>query len=365
MKSLRRTLELSCSTALLVTGLAGCHSPDDDDPAAAAETLVKALAAREVQLVYPEAREEKPSVQLVGEIRAFDTVQVSSEVAGKVDRVLVEVGDRVSKGAPLAEVDRTTFGIYLEQGKANLAAANAELALAGKELERKRDLRSDETISQAAFDQAQAGHDLATARTAAAEASLSLSQRNFDRSIVRAPAAGAITQRHVVAGQWAEVGVSLLTLAIGNKVKVSARVPETWAPEFVGLETFTFTVGTGGPAQTARIYSIQPVVDQASRSFEIIGTAANGGAMRPGMFANVVLESPTAKRVLWLPASAIATSDLPQVLIVEDGVVAFRKIQIGRRDNGLIEIAGGLAEDEAVIADVSGLYRGIPVTVVE
>jgi len=51
--------------------------------------------------------------------------------------------------------------------------------------------------------------------------------------------------------------------------------------------------------------------------------------------------------------------------MVEDGAIAFHTIRIGRRDDGLIEIADGLSPNEAVVADVSGLSRGIPVTVVE
>jgi len=365
MKTIRRRFPTVVAMTLLVTVLAGCHGTDDDDPAAAAETLEQALAPREVRLVQPEVREEHPSVQLVGEVRAFDTVIVSSEVAGKVDRVLAEVGDRVAAGTPLAEVDRDTFRIYQQQAEANLAAADADLALAGKDLERKRDLRSDETIPQSAFDQAQAAYDLATARVAAASASLDLARRNSDRSVIRAPAAGAITQRLVVAGQWAEIGVGLFDLAVGDRIKVSARVPEAWAPKLAGLEEFTFTVGVSGPVHTARLYSVEPVVEQASRSFEIVGTAANDGSIKPGMFANVALEAPTVKQTLWLPAAAVATSDLPQVLMVEDGAIAFRTIRIGRRDDGFIEIADGLSPDEAVVADVSGLSRGIPVTIVE
>jgi len=262
-------------------------------------------------------------------------------------------------------VDRETFRIYQQQAEANLAAANADLALAVKDLERKRDLRSDETIPQSAFDQAQAAHDLGTARVAVASAALDLAKRDYDRSVIRAPAAGAITQRLVVAGQWAEVGVGLLHLAIGDRIKVSARVPEAWAPELAGLEAFTFTVGVSGPVHTAKLYSVQPVVEQASRSFEIIGTTANDGSIKPGMFANVVLEAPTVKQSLWLPAAAVATSDLSQVLTVSDGAIAFRKVRIGRRADGLIEIVDGLSPDEAVIADVSGLSRGIPVTVID
>lgn len=356
---------ITMSMILLTLGvLTGCHGSSDDGSDAAAEQLEEALAPRNVRLITPEVRDERPTVELVGEIRAFETVTVSSEVAGKVDRVLVEVGDRVRSGQPLVEVDRSTYEIYLEQADANLAAARADLALAEKELERKRDLRSDETISQAAFDQASAAYDQAVAREAGARAALALATRNYDRSVVRAPAAGAITERHVVAGQWAEVGAGLLELAVGDKVKVAAQVPEGWARRLGDLETFTFTVGVGDAVRTARVFSVQPAVDEASRSFEIVGTAANDGTTKPGMFATITLQSPEAQRTLWLPDAAIATSDLPQVLMVEDGAVVYRKVQIGRRDDGHTEIVTGLAPDEQVIADVSGLSRGIPVTIV-
>jgi membrane fusion protein (multidrug efflux system) len=365
MHTYQRSFRVLSLAAVLAGVLVGCHGSNGEDPAAAAEIVERALAPREVRLVKPEVREERPGVQLVGEVRPFDTVNVSSEVAGKVDRVLAEVGDRVAAGTPLVEVDRQTFKIYLDQAEANLAAARADLALAGKDLERKQDLRSDETISQSALDQATAAHDLATAMAAAAEAALGLAQRNYDRSVIRAPAAGAITQRFVVAGQWAEVGVSLFQLAIGDKVKVSARVPAAWAPRLTGLETFTFSIGIGSTVHTARIYSMQPVVEEASRSFEIVGTAANDGTMKPGMFANVTLESPEVETSLWLPGSAVSTSDLAQVLMVDDDAVVYRKVQIGRRLDGLVEIVDGIAADDAVIADVAGLSRGIPVTVLD
>ena len=365
MTMLQRRFPICLFLCVLAAGLAGCHGAETDDRAEAEKIVEQALAPREVRLVLPEVRSEKPSVQLVGEIRAFDTVTISSEVAGKVDKVFVEVGDRVAAGAPLAEVDRETFKIYLEQAEANFAAANADLALAAKEIERKKDLRSDETISQAALDQAVAGYDLAKARAAAAKAALGLAKRDYDRSIVRAPDTGAVTQRHVVAGQWAEVGVGLFELAVGSKVKIAARVPAAWAPKLAGLETFSFSVGVGNASHTAKVYSIEPVVEEASRSFEIVGTAVNDGSMKPGMFANVTLESPTVEQSVWLPASAVATSDLPQVLTIEDGAVTFQKVQIGRRDDGMIEIVEGLAPDQPVIADVSGLSRNIPVTVID
>ncbi len=363
-KALDKQLLMLILTVSIFAAPACAPRTGDDEASAAAEALEQALAPREVQLIEPEVREEHPTIELVGEVRPFDTLSISPEVAGRVDRVLVEVGDQVRAGAPLVEVDRETFRIRLEQAEANLAAARADLDLATKALDRKRDLRSDETIPQSALDEAQASYDLATARVASAKAARDLAQRDYERSVVRAPAQGAITERHVVAGQWTDVGQGLLVMAIGDTVKIAARVPEEWAPKLSGLESFEFSVGNGFATGTARVYSVQPVVEEASRSFEVVGVTTGSDALRPGMFANVTLASPQPLTTLWIPAAAVATSDLPQVLMVEDGVVVFRKVRIGRRDNGLIEIADGLTPDDAVIADVAGLSRGIPVTVV-
>jgi len=242
--------------------------------------------AAKVRLISPEVREERRSIQLVGEIRAFDSVAVSPEVAGKVEAVHVEVGDRVRSGQPLAEIDRSTYKIYLDQSEAQLLAASADLELAAKELERKRDLLSDNTIAQATFDQAKAANDLAKAQVQAAEAARSLAQRNWERSVVRAPASGAITRRSVVAGQWTDVGQSLFELAVGEKFKVGRAVPAAWAAQLSGLEGFDFIVAASAIARHATLYSIDPVVNESSRSFEVVGvpttrTAPSGPACSP------------------------------------------------------------------------------------
>jgi len=289
---------------------------------------------------------------------------ISTEVAGKVDRVLVEVGDRVKRGQPLMEVDRDTYTIYLDQAAAQLAAAKANLALAAKDLERKKDLLSDETIPQAAFDQAKAAHDLAAANVSAAEAAERLAQRNLDRSIVRAPGAGSITERMVVAGQWGEVGVPLLELAIGDVVKVAALVPSEWAVKLAGLESFEFTIGLDTAVHHAKLHSVDPTVQEMSRSFEVVGVTQNDdGALRAGMFANIRMVSPGSVRSLWLPVSAVAIGGLPRVMQISGDRIVIREVQTGRRINGDIEILVGLTEDETVIANVAGLARGLQVRI--
>ncbi len=359
-----RTLVTASAFALTALVLHGCHGATGEDPAVARERVEQNLAPREIRLISPEAREEHRTVSLVGEIRPFDTVTISTEVAGLVEEVLVEVGDRVVAGQPLVQIDRATFRLRSEQAAAELDAARADLELASRELERKRDLLSDRTIPQAAFDQATATFDLARARVAAAEATLGLAERDFAKSIIRAPAAGAVTVRHAVIGQWADVGFGMVDLALGDRVKIAARVPSSWAASLQGLEGFDFTVRPDEPLRRAKLYSVDPVIEESSRSFDVVGTAPGAG-LKPGLFANVHLTSPESMRSLWVPATAVMASDTPRLLVVESGRAEVLKIQTGRRDDGMIEVVSGLEEGQPVIQDVAGLTRGLPVTVVE
>ena len=159
-----------------------------------------------VQTILAEKQGIIETVTATGRIEPATKVKISADVAAKIIFLGVNEGDWVEKGDLLVRLDQERYIAALEQTEASYRSvqASAELARetlvkAEKDLERKIDLRSDETIPQATLDQAQAGFDLAKARLAAAEASLSLAQRNYDRSVIRAPSAGAITERMVAA----------------------------------------------------------------------------------------------------------------------------------------------------------------------
>ena len=351
------------ATASLLA-LVACHG-GGDSPEKALEARDQALKPHKVRLITPEERTEHPSIELIGETRPFDTVSIASELAGRIDRVLVEVGDRVRPGDPLVEIDRRTFRLRLEQAEAELAATKAELELADKDLERKQDLVSDHTIPQSTFDQSRTTRDLAAARVDAARAGRDLAQRDLERSQLRAPSAGSVAARMTAAGEWTDVGKPLLEIATGDSIRVAARVPELWSPRLAGLKTMEFSVDGFQSTWKAAVYSIQPVVQGSSRSFEVVGTAERAaGGIRPGTYASVRLTSPQAVTSLWVPSSAVGSSDMPQVLQVEDGRVAVRKVQTGRRNAESIEIVSGLAPGEKLIADIAGLQRGLPVEIV-
>ncbi|MCP4657955.1 MAG: efflux RND transporter periplasmic adaptor subunit [bacterium] len=348
---------------LAIVLAAGCHGTDGDQVAEANRMRERALAPRRVQLIEPEVREEHPTLEVVGEVRAFELLTLSAEVDGTIDRMLVEVGDRLGTDEPILEIDRSTYGLRLEEAAARVAAAEAELVVSERELERKRNLLSDQTISQAAFDRALASRELAAAQLRAAQAVRDLAQNDFERGVLRAPQAGVVARRFVAAGEWAEVGTALIELTTGERVKIVAEVPQSWATRLHGLREIEFTIA-GGEPRAATLHSIDPVLDGASRSFEVVGVADNpSAALRPGMFAQVRLTSPAAVRNLWLPYAAVAPGDMPEVMVVADGRIAVRKVQTGRREAERVEILSGLEEGVEVIREISGLGRGLPVEV--
>lgn len=358
-------LGAAVGSVLLLLGLSACHpGAADEDPAAERASLEANLEPQSVREITPELREERPTIHLVGEVRAFDTVTVSAEVAATAVDVHVEVGDPVSAGQPLVTLDRQTFELRLRQAEARVRAATADLELAGRELERKKDLVSDHTIPQATYDQAAARHDLAEAALAEAIANRDLAQHDFSRSIVRAPSAGTITRRTIVAGQWVDVGHALVEMAVGAKVKIAARVPSEWMLMLQGLDGFDFTVAVDEAPRHAELFSIDPVVKETSRSFEVVGTAPAEG-LRPGMFANITLTGPNPQTTLWLPVSAVVTSDTPKVYQAVDGRVAVKRIQTGFRDDGMVQVVSGLEPGEKIIETVAGLSRNLPVEILE
>jgi len=262
----------------------------------------------------------------------------------------------------LIRLDPETFKLVLRQAEATLAAAKAEEELARREFERKKDLVSDHTVSQAVFDQARAKHQLAVARVEQARAALGLARHRLEQTSIRAPAAGAVTSRMVAAGQWVDVGQPLLELATGSRLKVVARVPSSFAGKLRG--EFEFFAGTEERPRTAKIFSVDPLINERSRSYEVVGTTPAKG-LKAGAFARVRLESAREESELYLPVEAVVVSDTPRVLVVSEGKVAVRRVRTGQRRDGKVEILSGLKANEEVIASVAGLSRGLPVEVLK
>ena len=136
-----------------------------------------------------------------GALSAVQTVDVGSEVSGKITELLADYNSTVTNGQVLARLDASTYQRQLEQAQAELESAKASLKLAEANFRRAQELRAQDLVSQADFDQTEASLAQARASLRLREASLSKVEVDLEKTTIFSPMDGVVTARDVQAGQ--------------------------------------------------------------------------------------------------------------------------------------------------------------------
>lgn len=319
-----------------------------------------------VQVAAPLAKLERAGTAATGQIRSVREATLSAKVSGTIEKVHVDVGDRVDAGAVLVSIEDTTAAANVALAQASLDAARSDLRLAELELERQKQLVGGNAGTRAQLDRAQATRDAAAARAASAEANLVVARRTLADHRVRAPFAGTITGRFKQAGESVSgtPPTALVSIVDAAHLEVRLDVPETAVD---ALQRGMAVVGTVSPAGTpfeARVKAIGASVDPKSRTVEVLLAIAppKGGApaLRPGALVNVQFASRDALAGPFVPAKAVQSgADGEFVWVVKGGKLERRGIQGTPHDAELFRVAGGLSPDErVVVSDATGLREG-------
>lgn len=215
----------------------------------------------------------------------------------------------------------------------------------------------NETVSQARFDQAKANRDAAQARLAAARSGVKTAQEQLEYTVVRAPYAGIVSQRHVELGEVVNPGQPLISGLSLQSLRVNVDVPQSMfhAVRTIG-KAFVYIDDERIAAASLTFF---PVADAAANTFQVRVNLPDGAAtLYPGMFVKVGFVVGETKRLL-VPAEAVVRrSELTATYVVDEGDVALRQVRIGRRYDDSIEVLAGLNEGEVVATDpiAAGIY---------
>ncbi len=281
-------------------------------------------------------------------------VRVLAEWEGRVAKLRVEEGDRVAAGAVLVELDRQDGEILLN--KAKVRATTETLAY-----ERARKLRDQELLADDEFDKVALGNEIARQELAEAEWRL-------EKTLIRSPFAGRITERLVQPGQHVRRGDELfavadfdpliariylpekdvLALDPGQEVKISLRADEA--------------VGFSG-----RIRQISPVVDTATGTVKVTVEARSvPREVRPGAFVRIDVVRDTVADAVLVPREAVIRElQKAYVFVAADGLAAKRAVTLGIEEDGFFEVEDGVAAGEQVIvAGQGGLKDGSAVKLI-
>ncbi len=276
--------------------------------------------AQKFRTAAAEQGDIRVAISATGNLSALSTVDVGSEVSGKVTEVLVDFNDRVEKGQVIARIDPDTFEAQIEQGNAAIANARASLQTARANLRnaeldytRKAALVEQKLISRGDLDQALAARDQARAQVASAEAqirqqtaSAQNAHLNLARTVIRSPVNGVVLARSVEPGQ---------TVAASLQAPVLFKIAEDLSQMEIVLAVDESDIGQVKPAQAVS-FTVDAFPD---RRFK-------------GEVRQVRLSSTNTSNVITYPV-VVSVDNSDQTLL--PGMTANAEIEVSRRDNVL------------------------------
>lgn len=279
---------------------------------------------------------------------AEDQVKVLSEAEGRVERLLVEEGDSVTKGQVLAVLVQDEAKIAMS--KVELKASNANAAL-----ERAKGTRDQGLISAEAYDALKMEYDVARQEVAEAEWRLA-------KTVIRAPFSSRVTERFVTLGQHLRPGDELFTVADYDPLVARIYLPERDVIELEeGREVRIALAASAEISFTGRIRQIAPVVDTATGTVKVTVEAVRPPAgVRPGAFVSIGIVREQHPTALLLPReSVIRELRAAHVFVTEDDTAVKKTVELGIEEGDLVEVLSGVAEgDKVVVAGQGGLDDG-------
>jgi RND family efflux transporter MFP subunit len=328
-------------------------------------------------------------IEAVGSLEAEDEVTLSSQAAGELVEIGVDIGSPVRKGQVVGRIDSRELRLQVEQAQAALRQAEARLGLGSGEkpdlqnqpdvrqaraaLERARydflayeQLVAHGDISKQQFDTARRAFEQAEARYQAAvenarnllavveekRAALALSRKNLADAEVVSPIAGAVKAKHASRGEYLQMGAPVVTIVQVNPLRLKLDVPEAFAPRIKSGQPVTVEVDSfPGREFQAVIKRINPSLDEKNRSLIAEAEVKNiGGLLRPGMFARAGVVSDSASTALMVPERAvISLAGVNKLFVVDGGRAIERPVKLGVRDGDMVEIVEGVRPGERVI----------------
>jgi len=286
-----------------------------------------------------------------GSVISRRDAKVASEQDGRVVRV-VEVGQKVREGEPLAVLDDTALALQERQGEADLARIQAQVDMAARQEQRYAQLAAQQNIARAQYEQISADRDMLVQERARAQALLAQTRHQRTQMVVRAPFAGVVAERSVQLGEYVETGSAVARLVDTGAQEVRVRAPVDLAQHLsVGMPV-QVRVGRNAAAKE-RIHPVSalvPVGDEASRQLEL-RIAMDVGELPVGTAVDVGMPGARKRSVVAVPRDAvILRREGDYVLRVASNDTAERlPVKTGTEVDGLVEVQGAVKPGDRLI----------------
>jgi len=330
------------SLAAVAIALTGCNEK-------AAET---AAPGRPVLVATVQYKPESPERSFVGTIKPRIETDMGFRVPGKVAKRLVEVGQTVDVGQPLATLDEVDLKLQAEQAEAEFRAATGVLVQAGASEQRAKDLRAKGWTTDAQMDQSRAAADEARARVNRAERSVELTKNSLSYATLVADTRGVVTATLIDSGQVVASGQTAVRIARFAEKEAVVAIPETLVGRAKEGTASVSLWSEPNKKYTAKLREIAPAADPATRTYLAKFSLPDAGeSVSLGMTATLTLADPATSSVARLPLSALySQGGDPSLYIVDDkGDVSLKPVIVKSYESNSVVISSGVDEGSKVV----------------
>lgn len=317
------------------------------------------------------AENNSPFLTASGKIEAVNSASLSTRMMGFVNKIHVNVGQKVSKGQLLISINNADLSAKQAQTSAGITEAQAAFNNAEKDYQRFQNLFAENSATQKELDDQRARYEMAKARLEGARQMKNEVESQFAYVNLRAPFNGVVTNKFIDEGDMANPGVPLISVEGPGSFEVTASVPEREISKIksgtevqVSVKSLdieipgTITEVSSSASNTGGQYLVKVVLDKTDPG------------IRSGMYATVQfpVEKTGDATALLIPKEAIVhRGELTGIYTVSQSNTAIlRWLRLGRSLGDKVEVLSGLSADEKYIIDAdSKLFNGKRLTIKE
>lgn len=344
---------------LLALALAACGKGGDATRKGAANPAPLIVSAEDLHTVRSSALASGPAI--TGSIQPERRADLRAEVQAIVLQVLRENGDAVKRGDLLVRLDDTAFRDGLGSAEAAHRAAAQAFEQTGRQLERMKTLRGSGMTSAQALEDAEIRRNTTQSELEAAKARVVVARQQLQRTEVRAPFDGVVSDRKVSAGDTAQIGKELVKVIDPTSMRFEALVSADHVGQVKAGQAVHFRVhGYGEQEFAGKVRRLNPAANPTTRQVELLVDFVGDKQPRlAGLYAEGQVEI-ESRSSLTVPASAVVRDgDDNLAWRVKDGKLQKVRLAIAERDvrTGDYVLRQGLSEGDQVLRHPSALLK--------
>ena len=329
--TLHRTAAIPVAALLLALSAAPATAQDAQGPPPAPVVVAPA-----------ESRMLAPVTWYPGTVISRNRARVAAEVEGRLDWV-AEIGVSIAEGEVVARLDDALLRQSLAEDEAAVDRERARLTYLDAQVKRVEALVTQKTATRSRLDEAVAERDIARSEASAARARVALTRERLERTRIKAPFGGIVTERMRQSGEWARSGEAVVRIVDAGTLEVQTWIPIA-ALAFV-RDGSELALEANPSKTTGKVRTIVPVGDNRSRLYEL--RLGIGGQSWPvGQDVRVAVPTAAARAVVAIPRDAL--------VLRRDGAAVYRVDENGLADR--VAVTPGIAQGELI--EVDGIAPG-------